>query len=275
MSGLDAFLSPSALLRAHDLRAKKPWGQNFLHDPAVAAAIVRASGATAADTVVEIGAGLGALTSLLAQAAGQVIAIERDRDLVAVLRAELGQRDNVQIVEDNALTFQISSLGRRVLVVGNLPYHISSQLLFRLIDQRRHISSATLMLQRELAQRLLASPGSRLYGAPSVSCRQFAQLESCLQVGRGAFTPAPRVDSTVIKLVMRDQPLCPVDESLFRAVVRAAFASRRKMLRRALTAAYAADRVDRALDLAEIDPTARAETLTVEQFGRLATALGV
>lgn len=275
MSKSVAFPSPNVMLRRHGLRAKKSWGQNFLHDPGVASAIVAASGVSADDTVVEIGAGLGALTHLLAARAGRVIAIERDRELAHVLRLELEGRANVEVVEANALTYDLAALGERVIVVGNLPYHISSPLLFHLLEQRAAVRHAVLMFQRELAQRLLEGPGSRLYGAPSVSCRQYAELRACLQVGRGAFTPAPRVDSTVVRLDMREQPLAPADEQAFRVLVRTAFASRRKTLRRALAGAYPADAIERAITGCGIAPSARAETLSVEQFACLAEALRV
>jgi 16S rRNA (adenine1518-N6/adenine1519-N6)-dimethyltransferase len=274
MTDSEPFRRPAELMRRYGLRAKKKWGQNFLHDVKVARAIVRASTVGADDTVVEIGAGLGAITGLLASAARRVVAIERDRELAEVLRREFEGVANVEIREQNALNFDFAALDEpAVEVVGNLPYNISSPLIFHLIDQRAHIRCATVMLQRELAQRLVASPGSRLYGAPSVSCRQFAELKLCLQVGRGAFAPPPRVDSSVIQLCMRHQPLCQVDPRVFREVVRAAFGARRKTLRRALAAAYPADRVERALKATGISPTVRAETLDVAQFGNLANAL--
>jgi len=269
----DTFVSPAKLLQRYNLRAKKHWGQNFLHDASVVRAIADAAQIEPNDTVVEIGAGLGAMTGILAQRAARVIAVERDRELAAVLRDVFGQTSNIEVAETNALTFSFLNFDEPVVVVGNLPFHISSPLIFHLLDQRQHIRAAIVMLQREPAQRLVAEPGSRVYGAPSVTCQQYADLSVCLQVKRGAFLPPPRVDSTVIRLRMRTQPLGAADPVRFRAVVRAAFARRRKMLRRALAAQYPVDAVERALADAEIASDTRAECLSVLQFVRLTNAL--
>lgn len=263
------------LLRQHGQRAKKSWGQNFLHDTRIVARIVDAAAIAPADVVVEIGAGLGALTAALAARAARVLAIERDRELVLLLRQAFAAVPAVTIVEANALTFDFAAVERteRLVVVGNLPYNIASPLLFRLLAARAHLRSATVMLQRELAQRLVAGPGTRRYGAPSVLLQQHAELHTCLQVGRGAFVPAPRVDSTVIRLDFRGAPQAPVDDAALRLTVRTAFGMRRKTLLRALSAAYPEPLVADALARCAIDPRARAETLTVAQFAALARAL--
>lgn len=265
--------SPAELLRRHDLRPKKSWGQNFLHDPSIVAAIADAALIEPTDTVVEIGAGLGAMTGALAQRAQHVVAIERDRELVRVLREEFADQQHVEIAEDNALTYQFDHFDHPVVVVGNLPYHIASPLLFHLLDWRRHIRSATLMFQRELAERLAAGPGSRTYGAPSVTCQQYAKVQLCLRVKPGAFIPPPRVDSAVIRLEMREEPLSAADPDTFQLVVRTAFSGRRKMLKRALSPLVGAEQSAQLFEQSDVDPRARAETLSVEQFAQLARSL--
>lgn len=264
---------PSDLLRQHGLQAKKRWGQNFLHDPQVVTRIVEAADIAPGDTVVEIGAGLGALTGVLAARAARLIAIERDRDLARLLRERLASMPCVEIAEANALTYDFAALGRGLVVVGNLPYNIASPLIFHLLEQRASLRVATLMLQRELAQRLASPPGSRVYGAPSVIVQQYAEARVCLHVGRGAFTPPPRVDSTVVQLRFRSQALCPVDPEALQRVVHVAFAGRRKTLLRALSAQFPRPAVELALASAGIDPRARAETLGVAAFAQLAALL--
>lgn len=270
----DGYRAPAALMRRHGLAAKKSWGQCFLHEPSVARRIVAAVGAGDDELVVEIGAGLGALTGLLARRHRRVVAIERDRDLVSVLREELADEPSVELREANALTFDFGSLGGPIHVVGNLPYNISSPLLFRLLEHRRVVRSATVMLQRELAQRLTAAPGSRLYGAPTVTLGLRARLTTVLQVGRGAFVPPPNVDSTVIRLDFTvATELSPAADALLERVVRGAFSARRKKLRKALSAHFATPALDAAIERAEIDGGLRAEALSAADFARLTEAL--
>lgn len=264
--------SPAVILKRHGLRPKKSWGQCFLNDASVVGRIVDVSHLDVTDTVVEIGAGVGTLTVALARVAGHVIAIERDRDLAAVLRHELAGIDNVEIAEQNALTFDYAGIGAPIKIVGNLPYNISSPLLFRIIARRHHIPQATLMFQRELVSRIVARPGNRTYGIPSVMCQQYATVQQCFTVKAGAFVPPPRVDSAVALFTMREQPVVACDEELFHAVVHAAFGARRKTLKNALGARFVPTQVMRAMGIADIAPTCRAETLSVDDFGRLAMA---
>ncbi|MCC6750409.1 MAG: ribosomal RNA small subunit methyltransferase A [Deltaproteobacteria bacterium] len=265
--------SPPELLRRHGLYPKKPWGQCFLHDPQVVARIVAAAELREDDWVVEVGAGLGSLTVALAERVARVVAVERDRDLVAVLRSELAAYPRIELVEGNALTFDFRGFDRKVVVVGNLPYHIGTEILFRVLEQRAGVRSATFMLQKEVAQRLAAAPGSRVYGAPSVLCQRVAEVSLRLTVGRGAFTPPPRVDSAVVHLAFRDAPQVEVDDAHFSRVVHAAFSARRKTLKRALAARFPVEAVTEALAAAGVRPEQRGETLSVVEFGRLALAL--
>ncbi len=279
------------LLARHGLRPKKAWGQNFLEDARVRARIVAAAGIAASDVVVEIGAGLGALTGLLADTGARVTAIERDPDLVAVLRTELGERANLEIAAADALEFDFAALApdaagtpgaggassgqRGLIVVGNLPYQITSPLIFRMIGQAAHghvIARAVLMVQREFAERLVAKPGGKIYGRLSVMAQQQAACSILFHVGPGAFLPPPAVSSTVVRMEPRQTWLAPVrDEALFTAVVRAAFGARRKMLRGALGAAFA--QADEALAAADVAGTRRAEELGVPEFARIADRL--
>jgi 16S rRNA (adenine1518-N6/adenine1519-N6)-dimethyltransferase len=230
--------------------------------------------------VVEIGAGLGALTARLGEAAKQVIAIDRDRQLVEVLRAELRQRPNIEIILGDALEFDLrkaaEKVGRPLVVVGNLPYVVTSPLLFAILDAGAGggvVDRAVLMVQKEFAQRMLAPPGSRIYGRLSVMAQQAAAAEILFHVGAGAFLPPPAVTSSVFRLRPRQQPLAHVNNhGVFDRVVREAFGTRRKMLRRALEPAFG-DRAAAALASANIDGTRRAEELSVADFARLANAL--
>ncbi len=269
------------LLARYGLLPKKALGQNFLVDPRVQERIVAATAVTATDVVVEIGAGLGALTARMLPSAGKLIAIERDARLAAILRAELGLAPNLEIVEGDALEVDLAAIaraaGRPLVVVGNLPYVVTSPVIFATIAAAaggQVVDRAIFMVQKEVAQRMLSPPGSRDYGRLSVMVQQAAEAEMLFHVGAGAFLPPPAVTSTVVRLRPRTRPLVEVsDPSLFERVVREAFGTRRKMLRRALEPAFGATRALDALTAAGIAPTRRAEELSVADFARLAKAL--
>ena len=272
---------PRRVLARHDLRAKKSWGQNFLHDRSVHARIVAAAACGADDVVVEIGAGLGTLTAALASAEpppARVIALERDADMLRVLAAELAGEPRVSITAADAAAFDFAAasreVGRALVVVGNLPYQIASALVVALVEAGPAVARAIVMVQREFAQRVVAPPGSRTYGRLSVTVQQRAEARILFHVPPGAFHPQPAVTSSVMRLVPRASPLAPVrDAALFAEVVKQAFSTRRKMLRRALEPAFGEARVARALAAARIDETLRDERLSVADFARLADAL--
>ena len=278
-----ASVDPRRVLARHGLAAKKSWGQNFLHDRSVLARIVAAVGATGDDVVVEIGAGLGTLTAALAQAAPaprRVLAVERDPDMQRVLAAELAGDARVEVVGADALTFDYAAAsraaGRPVVVVGNLPYQISSALVLALVaaGARGGVARAIVMVQREMAQRIVAPPGSRTYGRLTVAIAQHAEARILFHVRPGSFHPAPAVTSSVVSLVPRAAPLAAVrDPALFEAVVKQAFATRRKMLRGALSGQFGDDAVAAAFAASGIAGTERAEQLSVADFARLANAL--
>ena len=274
------FPTARELLGRYGLSPKKSLGQNFLVDPRAQERIVAAADIGPNDVVVEIGAGLGALTARLVERAKQVIAIDRDSKLVEVLRAELGGRPNLQIVLGDALDFDLQAAaraaGQPLVVIGNLPYVVTSPVLFATIEAAaggRVVDRAVFMVQKEFAQRMLAPPGSRVYGRLSVMVQQAASAEILFHVGAGAFLPPPAVTSTVFRLRPRETPLADVaDPALFARVVREAFGARRKMLRRALEPEFG-ERAAQALEAADIAGTKRAEELAVADFARLANAL--
>lgn len=276
------FPGPHELLRRHRLSAKKSWGQNFLISERAYRAIVDAAVAEDSDWIVEIGAGLGTLTARLAErvAEGMVIAIERDRDMVGVLEAELGDLDNVHIEPANALTYDLAAAARwagaPIAVCGNLPYNIASPILFRILDAREHVSRAVIMLQREMADRILATPSTKSYGAMTVLVAAYARASRVINVRASGFVPPPRVDSAVVRLdfAAGGVPRVPVGEpARFADVVHAAFSMRRKTLRNALRSRYGDQAVDRALAAAEIEGGVRGETLVAADFARLAAEL--
>jgi 16S rRNA (adenine1518-N6/adenine1519-N6)-dimethyltransferase len=273
---------PRRVLARHGLHAKKSWGQNFLHDKSVHARIVAAAAAGPEDVVVEIGSGLGTLTGALATAEpppARVIALERDPDMLRVLAAELGGEPRVEIRAADAAAFDFVAAsreaGRPLIVVGNLPYQIASALLVAIVEARGAVARAVVMVQREMAQRVVAPPGNKTYGRLSVTVQQHAAVKVMFHVPPGAFHPPPNVTSSVMRLDLREQPLAPVrDPALFAEVVKQAFSTRRKMLRRALEPGFGEEAVARALAAAGIDETLRAERLSVADFARLADALG-
>lgn len=251
------------------MRARKRFGQHFLHDPAVIARIVQAVDLKPGEAAVEIGPGRGALTGALLQAAGALDAIEIDRDLAALLRERFAAAGGLVLHQSDVLQFDWRALaaarGARLRLIGNLPYNISTPLLFRLLESAEVIRDMHFMLQREVADRILAAPGSEAYGRLGVMLAPRVAAARVLDVGAGAFQPAPRVSSSVLRLTVRDAPAPP---PLYGAVVAAAFAQRRKTLRNALRGHLDASQIA-ALGL---DPGARAEQLSPADFAALARA---
>ena len=253
-------------------RARRRFGQNFLHEPAVVDRIVHAMAPTADQHWVEIGPGMGALTARLAPCCARLDAIEIDRDLVAMLRERFGGRTGVCIREADALATDFLAIadGGRLRAAGNLPYNISTPLLFHLLAHRAAFSDLHLMLQREVAQRLAAGPGSRRYGRLSVAAQLHCRVESMFGVAPAAVPRQPRGHSSLVRLTVRAQPAwSPLEQQHFDAVVRAAFGQRRKTLRNALRGLLP----EPTIESAGIDPAARAETLAVTDYVSLARAL--
>lgn len=249
---------------------RKSLGQHFLHQRSVIDAIVHRFDPRPEDIVVEIGPGRGALTETLAPRVAALHVVEIDRELAARLSEKLAELPGLVVHRQDALRFDCCDVAPRVRVIGNLPYNISTPLLFRLLDQARCIRDMHLMLQKEVVGRMLAAPGSRTYGRLSVMVQQRCRGELVMNVAPGAFTPPPQVQSAVVALAPDAAPPCPVDDPrLFARVVKQAFAQRRKTLRNALKGTVGPGD----LEGCGIKPGARAEQVSVAQFARLANAL--
>jgi len=254
------------------IRARRRFGQHFLHDPAIITRIINAIAPQPGDAMVEIGPGQGALTARLLAGAGQLDAIEIDRDLAAALRDRFADAADWRLHETDALQMDWRALaatrGTRLRVVGNLPYNISTPLLFQLLSVADAILDMHFMLQKEVVDRIVATPGSAAYGRLTVMLAPRVTSSRVLEVGPGAFRPVPRVSSAVVRMRVLDTPPEWARSPLFGAVVTAAFGQRRKTLRNALSGHLSAAQ----MQALGIDPGARAETLTPAQFGALAAA---
>ncbi|MGE0550643.1 MAG: 16S rRNA (adenine(1518)-N(6)/adenine(1519)-N(6))-dimethyltransferase RsmA [Kofleriaceae bacterium] len=279
---IEPFPDARILLERYGLRAKKSFGQNFLISERAFRAIVDATVRTDADWIIEIGAGLGTLTARLAErvSEGKVIALEHDPDMVEVLKAELSGVDNVEIEKVDALRYDLKMAakwrGDAITVCGNLPYHIAAPLLFKVIEAREVVQRAVVMIQKEMADRIVAPPGGKDYGAIGVMLRTYADISIVAKVGAGSFVPPPKIDSTVIRVIplAGAKPRVPIsDDKHYSTVVHAAFGQRRKTLRNALRAVFAVEAVDDALATTKIDGMRRGETLDIPEFGALADAL--
>ena len=275
--------SPKILLAAYNIHPKKQLGQNFIIDPAFADTIVSRAGISSEDIILEIGAGMGALTVPLARKAKMIFAVERDSRIIGILNAQIlaGGFTNVSIIEEDILAIDIDALsedaGGYITVMGNLPYNISSQILVRLIHSRKNVRRAVFMLQKELSQRITAQAGCKDYGRLSVMLSYCSDIRKLMDVKAPVFYPRPKVDSEILELKfkkeIRDQA---ADELFFFKVIKAGFGNRRKTLRNALNASelnIGPDAATRVLEKSGIDPIRRAETLTVEEFVKLSNNL--
>lgn len=269
------------LLERHGFTFSKKLGQNFLINPSVCPRMAEACGATPETGVLEIGPGVGVLTRELALRAGKVVAVELDDRLPPVLAETLAGQDNAKVVWGDCLKLDLHQLlreefgDRPVAVCANLPYYITSPIIMHLLESRLPVNNITVMVQKEAAQRLCATPGTRQAGAVTLAVQYYAEAETLFTVSRGSFMPAPNVDSAVIRLTVRQQPPCAVkDEKTMFRLIRAGFGQRRKTLLNSLTGAgYSKEQLAAAMAAAGIAPTARAEELTLEQYAALADAL--
>jgi 16S rRNA (adenine1518-N6/adenine1519-N6)-dimethyltransferase len=252
------------------VRAKKRLGQHFLHDPGVIRRLVEAIRPHSSDCMVEIGGGPGALTAPLNEKLARLHVVEVDRELAAALPARVPHPERLVVHEADALDFDFGALAagpRSLRVVGNLPYNISTPLLFHLSTFAPAIKDLHVMLQREVVDRITAAPGGKDYGRLTVMLSLWARAESCFDIGPGAFTPPPKVWSTVLRLVPHEAPPFPVrDHAQFASLVALLFSMRRKTLGRTLKGRLTAE----AIASVGIDPKARPETLAPADFARLA-----
>ncbi len=275
--------SPRITLAAWNMHAKKKFGQNFLNDPSVPELIAERTKIDAQDLVVEIGPGLGALTVPLARRAARVCAIEKDPQILPVLRSELlaSGVENVEILNADVLKVSLTEMaeahGAPIIVVGNLPYNISSQILVQMIRERRWVKRAVFMFQKELAERITAPEGTRNFGRMAAMLGYCAKIRTLVRVDSSKFFPRPKVDSEVIEVsFLAEPPHVAEDELLLYGVIKAAFGKRRKNLRNALSNSelpLTAVEAETVLLRADIAVNRRAESLMVEEFVRLSNAL--
>ncbi|MBI3182452.1 MAG: 16S rRNA (adenine(1518)-N(6)/adenine(1519)-N(6))-dimethyltransferase RsmA [Myxococcales bacterium] len=264
--------SPKEILRRFGLRAKKSWGQSFLADESALERIARAVELRPGEPVLELGPGLGHLTRFLVATGARVIAVERDRDMVRVLKETMPE---VRVVEANAAKVDFAALAgaEKVAVVGNLPYHLTSPILFQVLGQRATVSRAVFTLQKEVVRRLCAEPGGRDYGLLTALLGLYFEIDEVCTLSAALFHPRPRVDSAVVRLRTLPAPRAEVrSDERFKRLVKAAFAQRRKTLLNSLRSDPSlggADELRRALAAAEIDPSRRAETLSPEELARI------
>lgn len=271
-----------AVLEKNGFHFSKALGQNFLINPSVCPRMAALSGAADCAGAVEVGPGIGVLTWELSQVAKKVVSIELDKRLLPVLDETLADCDNVKILNADVMKLDLRRMieeefpGGEVAVCANLPYYITSPVIMRLLEERLPVTSITVMVQKEAAQRLCAHPGERACGAVSAAVWYYAEPEILFQVSRGSFMPAPNVDSAVIRLrIRRTPPVEVADEPFFFRVVRAAFAQRRKTAVNSIanTLGRSKQAVAAAFDAAGVPQNARAEALTLEDFAALTAGL--
>lgn len=271
-----------ALLKRHGFHFSKSMGQNFLIEPQVPVNIAEASGADQDCAVLEIGPGIGPLTVQLAQRAGKVVAVELDKALLPVLAETLSPFENVQVISGDVMKLDLNTLvadsfsGHTPIVCANLPYNITTPVMTKLLESRL-FAAITVMIQREVAKRVCAQPGTADYGAFSVFCQYYARCDYRFEVGPECFTPAPKVTSAVVTLTPQPKPACVEDESAFFQVVKAAFAQRRKTLLNCLGSAYGGDWSKDELRQVILDcglpEDIRGERLGIPEFASLAKKL--
>ena len=263
------------ILKAFNLRASKRLGQNFLIDSNVVEKIVEAAEISAGDEVLEIGPGIGTLTQGLLEAAAKVTAVEIDKKLPAVLEKTLEGYENFKLVQGDILKVDIEKImPPNFKVVANLPYYITTQILLTLLEKKLPVTKIVTMVQKEVAERMTAAPNSKIYGAMTVAVQFRADVKIAFEVPPSAFLPRPEVTSAVVVCDVRESPFKVADEEFFIKVVRAAFGQRRKTLVNSLLGAgFLREKILAALEVANILPERRAETLSIEDFVNLANNL--
>lgn len=283
MADLGNYTNTSEILKKHQFRMQKKYGQNFLIDANILAKIVEAAQITKEDCVLEIGPGIGTMTQYLAEAADRVVAVEIDRELIPILEETLSPYDNVKVLCEDILKVDLAALaaengGRPLKVVANLPYYITTPIIMALFESGMPLASITVMVQSEVAERMQTGPGSKDYGALSLAVQYYAKPEIVAKVPASCFLPRPNVDSAVVRLIRYEKPpVGAADEAFLFAVIRASFNQRRKTLANGLANAgelgLTRGQVEEALGEMGLSKTVRGETLTLEQFSELSDRL--
>lgn len=269
-----------AVLNKYPFVFQKKFGQNFLIDPRVLDKIIHASHITKEDCVLEIGPGIGSVTQALIENAGKVISVEIDSQLIPILEDQFGQNEHFKLIHKDVLRLDLEKLleeeasGKKIKVVANLPYYITTPIIMTLLENKLPIESITVMVQKEVADRLASGPGSKQYGAITVSMNYYCTTSLVANVPQNCFMPRPNVDSAVIKLDLYEKPPIEIkDEKQFFRIIRAAFSQRRKTLLNTLVAngelGLSKEVIKELLDSKGIGSTTRGETLSLEQFGQL------
>lgn len=250
---------------------KRHLGQVFLYDPSILRRIVQVAQLSEEDLIVEIGPGLGRLTKMLAERVKNVIAIELDEELFEELKVQLADYNNVKLIHGDALKYTYENLPE-FKVVANIPYYITTPLIFRLLDTRKNLKSMTLTIQKEVAERIVAASGGKDYGVLSVMVQYYAEPKLKFIIPKGAFRPVPKIDSALVHFKILEKPSVQVqDEEFFFRVVKMAFSQRRKMISNALRGLR--EDIKEKLAEAGIDSNRRPETLSIEEFARLSDIL--
>ena len=278
MRGLSDIGTIKDILHRHGFTFSKALGQNFLINPSVCPRMAELSGAGEGVGVIEIGPGIGVLTNELCQLADKVVAVELDKRLIPVLGETLAEYDNFKVINADVLELDLNKLiedefpGMEVVICANLPYYITSPVIMKLLEDKLPVTAITVMVQKEAAQRICASVGSRESGAVTVSVNYYAEPSLQFYVSAGSFMPAPKVDSAVIRLDVRKEPPVITDEEKFFRVVKAAFSQRRKVISNSLSSGLkmSKDEINEVLAAANVPSNARAEKLSLDDFAAIA-----
>lgn len=276
------------ILQKHGFSLKKSLGQNFIIEPNILANIVKAAGLDENTNVIEVGPGIGALTEYVARSSKQVVAFEIDDRLIPVLEDTLSPYDNIRIVHQDVLKAHLKevlaetiNLDERLMVVANLPYYITTPIIMHFLESELRIDGLVIMMQKEVADRITAAPGSKAYGSLSIAIQYYMEAEVAFIVPKTVFVPQPNVDSAILKLTRRDKPVVEVkDEKFFFELIRASFVQRRKTIWNNLLIRYGKTDEIKAeltagLEKAGIDPKRRGESLSIAEFGKLADSLRI
>lgn len=272
-----------AIIEKYGFSFQKRFGQNFLIDSNIIDKIIDGANLTKKDTVLEIGPGIGSLTQAMAESAGKVIAVEIDKKLIPMLNETLGSYENIRIINEDILKLDLTKVMEEegidsIKVVANLPYYITTPIIMNLLEKDVPVSSITVMIQKEVAERMNAGPGTKSYGSLSLATAFYSETEMVTLVPPGCFIPKPKVGSAVIKLTKRTEPAVDVEDDVFMfKIIKGSFAQRRKTLINSLTGSsittLSKEQVLEALNVCSLDSRVRGEALTLETYARLTNAL--